>query len=98
MGVNALMVQPPFFISPGADAVQGYIAAIATEVNLPVIVQYAPIQTRSSMTVDRLVSLNSGHPNLLFAVLIFPLFVRYIGQICETIGLLGVIPLNIYQA
>ena len=32
MGANALMVLPPFFLSPGAEPVQADISAIAAEV------------------------------------------------------------------
>ncbi len=63
-GADGLMVLPPFFLSPGVDAVQAHIRAIAAEGNLPVIVQYAPIQTGSSLTVDTLVALHESHPNV----------------------------------
>ena len=45
-GANALMILPPFFLSPSADAVHKHIATIAAENDVPVIVQYAPAQDR----------------------------------------------------
>lgn len=64
LGASALMVLPPFFLSPGEKAVEAHIRGVAAEVDLPVIVQYAPIQTGLHLSVDRLMALHSSHPNL----------------------------------
>lgn len=45
MGADALMVMPPFFLSPSVAAIMGHVEAIARAVEVPVIVQYAPLQT-----------------------------------------------------
>lgn len=45
IGADALMVLPPFFLGPSIDAIVHHIRSIAAAVAIPVIVQYAPIQT-----------------------------------------------------
>ena len=44
-GADGLMLLPPYFLNPSADQVISHIRAVATEVDVPVIVQYAPEQT-----------------------------------------------------
>ena len=44
-GADAIMVLPPFFLSPSVGAVRAHLRAVADSVSLPVIVQYAPAQT-----------------------------------------------------
>jgi dihydrodipicolinate synthase/N-acetylneuraminate lyase len=44
-GADALMILPPFFLSPRTEAVLQHIHEIAEAVTLPIIVQYAPLQT-----------------------------------------------------
>lgn len=64
LGASALMVLPPFFLSPGEKAVEAHIQGIAAEVDLPVIVQYAPAQTGLILSVDCLMTLHQNHPNI----------------------------------
>jgi dihydrodipicolinate synthase/N-acetylneuraminate lyase len=52
IGAEALMIMPPFFLSPSSEAVQNHIAVIASETVASVIIQYAPIQTGSSLTAE----------------------------------------------
>jgi dihydrodipicolinate synthase/N-acetylneuraminate lyase len=49
-GVDALLVLPPFFLAPSLDSIAQHIEAIASAVPVPVIVQYAPLQT--GRTID----------------------------------------------
>jgi 4-hydroxy-tetrahydrodipicolinate synthase len=65
-GADALMVMPPFFMSPSANSVQAHIAKIAAVTAAPIIVQYAPIQTGVSLTADTLVALNKKHSNFAY--------------------------------
>lgn len=44
-GAHAVMVLPPFFLSPPLDSILFHIEAIAEAVHIPVILQYAPAQT-----------------------------------------------------
>lgn len=41
-GSDALLVMPPFFLSPDTTAVRDHVRAIAESVRIPTIVQYAP--------------------------------------------------------
>jgi dihydrodipicolinate synthase/N-acetylneuraminate lyase len=66
IGADALMIMPPFFMSPSSEAVQNHIAVIAGETAVPVIIQYAPIQTGSSLTAEILYALHQKYPNLAY--------------------------------
>ena len=45
-GADCMMVLPPFFLKPGADAIFAHAREVATAVpSLPVMMQYAPEQT-----------------------------------------------------
>lgn len=63
-GANALMIMPPFFLGPGAAAIMGHIEAIASAVPVPVIVQYAPLQTGRSISPETFAELHRTHPNV----------------------------------
>lgn len=63
-GADALMLMPPFFLgTPIADIV-GHIRAVATSVSIPVIVQYAPLQTGRVIDASTFASLCREMPNL----------------------------------
>jgi len=44
-GADALMLLPPFFLSPPADELYNHMRAVGEAVTIPVMVQYAPEQT-----------------------------------------------------
>lgn len=44
-GADCLMLLPPFFLKPGAEALYEHIKSVAQAVKIPVMVQYAPEQT-----------------------------------------------------
>ena len=59
-GVQAITLfglVPPFFLSPPAAAVREHILRVADAVSLPVIVQYAPVQTGLRLSPDFFVDL-----------------------------------------
>jgi dihydrodipicolinate synthase/N-acetylneuraminate lyase len=64
LGASALMVMPPFFLGPSEHAIIAHVAAIADAVRIPVIVQYAPLQTGRSIDPKVFVQLSSEHPNM----------------------------------
>lgn len=64
MGATALMVLPPFLLSPGPSAVKAHIRTVAAAVDLPVIVQYAPAQAGADFTLDLLAEIVREYPNL----------------------------------
>jgi dihydrodipicolinate synthase/N-acetylneuraminate lyase len=66
MGADALMIMPPFVMSPSLESVQSHIATIAADTTAPVIVQYAPIQTGASLNVEFIAALQRNCPNLAY--------------------------------
>jgi len=62
-GADAVMVMPPYLMSPGEAAVRNHIAGVAAAVDLPVIVQYAPAQTGTNLSADTLTEIHRTHPN-----------------------------------
>jgi dihydrodipicolinate synthase/N-acetylneuraminate lyase len=66
MGADALMIMPPFVMSPSLESVRNHIATIAAETDAPVIVQYAPIQTGASLNVEFIADLQRSCPNLAY--------------------------------
>jgi dihydrodipicolinate synthase/N-acetylneuraminate lyase len=63
-GAGAINVLPPHFLGPSAAAVVAHIKRVLDAVTVPVMVQYAPAQTGTSLGVDTLVELGRRHPNL----------------------------------
>ncbi len=63
-GADALMVLPPFFLAPSHDAVMRHIQRIAAAVTVPIIVQYAPLQTGRSIDAGAFAKLFQELPNL----------------------------------
>lgn len=65
MGVKALVVMPPHFMSPKAQNVIDHCRAVADAVApLPVIVQYSPAYIGVSLSVDVFVKLHERSPNI----------------------------------
>lgn len=44
-GADALMIAPPFFLAPGVDSIVQHIREVARAAAVPILVQYAPLQT-----------------------------------------------------
>ena len=63
-GADALMVLPPFFLAPSGDAILQHIQQIAASVPVPVIVQYAPLQTGRVIEPQVFARLHSELPNI----------------------------------
>jgi dihydrodipicolinate synthase/N-acetylneuraminate lyase len=63
-GADAVMVMPPYLMSPGEAAVRAHIAAVASAVKLPVIVQYAPAQTGTSIPAEAFAAIHHLHSNV----------------------------------
>lgn len=64
IGADALMIMPPFFLAPGIPAVTQHIEAICEAVTVPVIIQYAPLQTGMIIDVATLLGIHKKCPNL----------------------------------
>jgi 4-hydroxy-tetrahydrodipicolinate synthase len=66
IGADALMIMPPFVMSPGPESVLKHIAAIAADTAAPVIVQYAPIQTGTNLDAENIAALQRSFPNVAY--------------------------------
>lgn len=63
-GADAVMVLPPFFLSPSADSVRQHILEVSSAVSLPVVVQYAPAQTGYPIAANSFARLRDDAPNI----------------------------------
>jgi 4-hydroxy-tetrahydrodipicolinate synthase len=63
-GADALMVMPPFFLSPDTGAVREHIREIALAVAIPIVVQYSPNQTGLRLPPRFFVDLTQEFPDL----------------------------------
>jgi dihydrodipicolinate synthase/N-acetylneuraminate lyase len=63
-GVDALMISPPFFLAPTTEMVARHIREIARAVPIPIIVQYAPLQTGRAIDTRTFTDLQRELPNL----------------------------------
>jgi len=62
-GADALMLLPPFFLSPSEEAILDHIRRVISAVRIPVIVQYAPNQTGVRLSPELFVRLREALPN-----------------------------------
>lgn len=63
-GADALMVMPPFFLSPETGAVREHIREIARAISIPAILQYSPNQTGLHLPLQFFVELAQEFPHL----------------------------------
>jgi Dihydrodipicolinate synthase/N-acetylneuraminate lyase len=68
LGADALMLLPPFFLSPGPQAVQEHIFAVLEGVDIPVMVQYAPGETGLPITPEQLAIVAERYPHAVFKI------------------------------
>lgn len=66
-GADVVNLLPPYQLSPGPAAVRGHLEAVLSAVApTPVMVQFAPVQTGSTLTAEGLARLGERHDNLRF--------------------------------
>ncbi len=63
-GADAIMLMPPYLMSPGESAIRDHIMAVAGSVNLPVVVQCAPLQTGTSLSPEDLGAIHREQSNV----------------------------------
>lgn len=63
LGADAINVLPPHFLAPSPRAVIDHLDAVMAAVDIPVIVQYAPAQTGTSLSPRDLGELAAEHDN-----------------------------------
>jgi len=62
-GADALMLLPPYFLGPSEDAILEHLKRVIGSVKIPVIVQYAPVQTGVRISPDVFLELRDTLPN-----------------------------------
>ena len=65
-GADALMLLPPFFLRPSAAAIIAHVDEVLAAVSIPVIVQYAPLQTGITIDAEVWALLHEARSNLAF--------------------------------
>ena len=68
LGVDMLMLMPPFYYGPTLEEVTHHIISILEAVKIPVIIQYAPLATKLYMPEQALVDISERYPNAAFKI------------------------------
>lgn len=63
-GADALMLMPPFFLGTPIPDIMSHIRAVASAVRIPVIIQYAPLQTGRVIDAASFAALCRELPNI----------------------------------
>ena len=82
-GADGLMVLPPYFLGPGEDAILEHLKRVIGSVKIPVIVQYAPVQTGVRISPEVFIKLNETLPNAEFVKVETQPPGRYVSQLIE---------------
>jgi len=82
-GADALMLLPPYFLGPNEDAILEHLKRVIDSVKIPVIVQYAPVQTGVRISPDSFLKLRDALPNADFIKVETQPPGRYITQLIE---------------
>jgi len=67
-GADLLMLLPPFFLAPGADAITDHVESVCRAVKLPVIVQYAPELTGVRIDTEVFIQLSKKYPQIAYKI------------------------------
>lgn len=59
-GADAVMLLPPFFSGPDTAAIMGHLKAVMASVRIPVVIQYAPEETKVSIPALEFLELARG--------------------------------------
>lgn len=68
LGADALMLLPPFFLSPSQKAVEYHIKSVLEAVSIPVMVQYAPNETGFLITPTQMATWSKTYNNAVFKI------------------------------
>ncbi|MGQ0600920.1 MAG: dihydrodipicolinate synthase family protein [Anaerolineales bacterium] len=82
-GADALMLLPPFFLGPSEDAILDHLTHVIGSVRLPVIVQYAPVQTGVRLAPEVFLHLRDALSNADFIKVETQPSGRYVTQLVE---------------
>ena len=82
-GADALMLLPPYFLGPGEEAILEHLKRVIGSVKIPVIVQYAPVQTGVRISPEVFLKLRDALPNADFIKVETQPPGRYVSQLVE---------------
>lgn len=82
-GADALMLLPPYFLGPNEDAILEHLKRVIASVRIPVIVQYAPVQTGVRISPDVFLKLWDALPNADFIKVETQPPGKYVSQLVE---------------
>lgn len=85
-GADGLMLLPPYFLGPGEDAILEHLKRVIGSVKIPVIVQYAPVQTGVRIAPDTFIKLRESLPNADFIKVETQPPGKYVSQLLQKSG------------
>lgn len=68
LGADALMLLPPFFLTPRPSEVIYHIESVLDAVNIPIMLQYAPNETGFQISPKQMSALGEKYPNAVFKI------------------------------
>lgn len=81
MGADALMILPPYLLKPDAQGAFEYFEAISNAVDIPIVVQDAPLMTQVPMPVPLLARMGKELQNVAYAKIEAPPTAPKIGEL-----------------
>jgi dihydrodipicolinate synthase/N-acetylneuraminate lyase len=82
-GADGLMLLPPYFLGPSEDAILEHLKRVIGSVKIPVIVQYAPVQTGVRILPEVFLKLRDALPNADFIKVETQPPGQYVSQLVE---------------
>jgi len=82
-GADTLMILPPYFLGPSEDAILEHLKRVIGSVKIPVIVQYAPMQTGVRILPEVFLKLRDALSNADFIKVETQPSGRYVSQLIE---------------
>ena len=104
LGADALMLLPPFFLTPRPSEVISHIEKVLGAVEIPIMVQYAPSETGFQISPEEMSQLGEKYPNAVFKIECNPpvpyteLLLQYYPQATVLNGYAGLYMLDILKA
>lgn len=68
LGVDALMLMPPFYYGPHIDEIRHHMKSVLEAVQIPVLLQYAPLATKMFLPPEELVAMSETYQNAAFKI------------------------------
>jgi len=82
-GADGLMILPPYFLGPSVEAIIEHLKRVISSVNIPIIVQYAPVQTGIRISPEVFLKLRDSLSNADFIKVETQPPGRYVSQLSE---------------